>query len=65
MRVWKLELYAIVTKKQADFWEHWATRYVAAETLEEAINKLIEKDSKNFYKVRVDAAELLCEVDIE
>jgi hypothetical protein len=65
VKVWELSLYVVVTKKNPDLWEDWATRCVVAETLEEAIQKLVEVEKKNFYKIRVQEAKLLCEVDIE
>jgi hypothetical protein len=65
VKVWELNLHVVVTKEHPDIWEHWATFYVVAETMDVAIQKLIEDQKKDFFKVRVEEGKLLCEVDLE
>lgn len=65
MRIWKVHLEIISSKKDPDYWESWGDYDVQAETIQEAILKTLEREKKGFYKVQVDKAEFLSEVDIE
>jgi RNA polymerase subunit RPABC4/transcription elongation factor Spt4 len=65
MKIWKINVHVVTSKKQPDLWENWANYDVVADTISLAIEKAIEFQKKDFYKVRVDRAELISEVDIE
>ena len=66
MRIWDCEIWTVSSKKDSDFWEHWSTLTVKADSIQEAIQKALEamKEYK-FYKMEVRKAELVREVDVE
>ena len=66
MRIWDVEIWAVASKKDPDYWEEWATVTVAADTIQEAIQKALE-DMKEFefFKVEARDVELVREVDVE
>ena len=66
MKVWDCEIWTVSSKKNSDYWEHWSTLTVRADTIEEAIQKaLVEMKDYKFYKVEVRKAELIREIDVE
>ena len=66
MRIWDCEIWTVSSKKNSDYWEHWCTLTVVADSIQEAIQKALEamKEYK-FYKMEVRKAELVREVDVE
>jgi hypothetical protein len=66
MKVWDVDVWIVSSKKDPDYWEHWSTVTVSAETIEYAIQKAIEYHKEfKFYKIEARKAELVREVDVE
>jgi hypothetical protein len=67
MKIWRVHISIISSKKQPDFWENWDNIDVVAENIGEASQKAVESTNKNykFYQIRADKTELYCEADVE
>jgi len=67
LKIWRVHIAVVTSKKDPDFWESWANVDVVAETIEEAVKKAVEHEAEGFkvHKIRADKAELFVEADVE
>lgn len=70
MKIWDIEIWTVSDKPKkndSEYWEHWATETVVADTIEVAIQKAVGevKEGSTFFKVEARKAELVREVDVE